>query len=93
MIRLKIVAKSIKGILFNKTKQELLKFFLDSRATFKNFKSPFFGDILNSFNWVTQIGPKTIKKFFFENISKRTGSTVIQNCGILDGAADLWVEI
>ena len=53
----------------------------------------FFGDILNSFNWVTQIGPKMTQKFFFENISKTTGATVVQNFGILDGAADLWVEI
>ena len=53
----------------------------------------FFRDILNSFNWVTQIGPKTTQKIFFENISKMTGATVVQNFGILDGAADLRVEI
>ena len=53
----------------------------------------FFGDILNSFNWVTQIGPKTTPKNLFENISKTTGATVVQNFGILDGAADLRVEI
>ena len=53
----------------------------------------FFGDFLNSFNWATQIGPKTTQKFFFENISKTMGATVIQNFGILDGAADLRVEI
>ena len=52
-----------------------------------------FSVILNSFNWVTQIGPKMTPKIFFENISKTTGATVVQNFGILDGAADLRVEI
>ena len=73
--------------------QELLNFHLDSRATWKISKRRFFGDFLNSFNWVTQIGPKTTQKIFFENISKTTGATVVQNFGILDGAADLRVEI
>ena len=73
--------------------QELLNFHLDSRANWKISKRHFFGDFLNSFNWVTQIGPKTTQKIFFENISKTTGATVVQNFGILDGAADLWVEI
>ena len=73
--------------------QELLNFHLDSRATWKISKRCFFGDFLNSFNWVTQIGPKTTQKNFFENISKTTGATVVQNFGILDGAADLRVEI
>ena len=53
----------------------------------------FFGDIKNSFNWVTQIGPKMTPKNFFENISKTTGTMVVQNFGILDGAANLRVEI
>ena len=56
-------------------------------------KRHFFVDFLNSFNWVNQIGPKTTQKNFFENISKMTGATVIQNFGILDGAANLRVEI
>ena len=73
--------------------QELLNFHLDSRANWKISKRRFFGDFLNSFNWVTQIGPKTTQKNFFENISKMTGATVVQNFGILDGAADLCVEI
>ena len=73
--------------------QELLKFYLDSRATRKISKRRFFEDILNSFNWVTQIGPKMTQKNFFEYISKTTGATVIQNFGILDGATNLWVEI
>ena len=34
------------------------------------------------------VGPKTTQKIFFENISKKTGATVVQNFGILDGAAD-----
>ena len=33
------------------------------------------------------------RKIFFENISKMTGATVVQKFGILDGAADLRVEI
>ena len=73
--------------------QELLNFHLDSRANWKISKRRFFGDFLNSFNWVTQIGPKMTQKIFFENISKTTGATVVQNFGILDGAADLRVEI
>ena len=73
--------------------QELLNFHLDSRANWKISKRRFFGDFLNSFNWVTQIGPKTTQKIFFENISKTTGATVVQNFGILDGAADMLVEI
>ena len=36
---------------------------------------------------------KNDPKNFFENISKTTGATVVQNFGILDGAADLRVEI
>ena len=84
----------IKGpVLYYVSTQELLNFHLDSRATWKISKRHFFGDFLNSFNWVTQIGPKTTQKNFFENISKMTGATVVQNFGILDGAADLRVEI
>ena len=82
----------IKGpVLYYVSTQELLNFHLDSRANWKISKRRFFGDFLNSFNWVTQIGPKTTQKIFFENISKTTGATVIQNSGILDGAADLGV--
>ena len=36
---------------------------------------------------------KNDQKNFFENISKTTGAAVVQNFGILDGAADLPVEI
>ena len=78
---------------FGQFTQELLNFHLDSRATWKISKRRFFGDFLNSFNWVTQIGPKTTHKIFFENISKNTGATVVQNFGILDGAAHLQIEI
>ena len=83
-------------VIFNagrKIRQELLNFHLDSRATWKISKRRFFGDILNSFNLVTQIGPKLTQKIFFENISKTMGATVVQNFGILEGTADLRVEI
>ena len=36
---------------------------------------------------------KNNPKNFSENISKTTGATVVQNFGILDGAADLLVKI
>ena len=61
------------GLIINlvEINQELLKFHLDSRATWKISKCRFFGDILNSFNWVTQIGPKIPKKFFLKISQKR----------------------
>ena len=54
--------------------------------------SCFFGDILNSFNWVTQIGPKTTQKNFFENISKNMATRGGWNFGLIEGAAVLLLE-
>ena len=43
----------------------------------KNFKTPFFRDISNSFMWVTQSCLKPHQKFFFEKILKTDAASPI----------------
>ena len=43
----------------------------------KNFKTPFFRDISNSFQWVTQTALKPHQNFFFEKILKTDAASPI----------------
>ena len=43
----------------------------------KNSKTPFFGDISNSCQWVIQMGVEPHQKIFFEKISKTKAASPI----------------
>ena len=58
----------------------------------KNFKTPFFGDIQNSFHGVADIGLEPHQNFFFEKISTNMVARGIGSFGTLGGAADPLIE-
>ena len=69
--------------------QEPLNSYLDGAANQKIWKPHFLGNISNSCCWVTWMGLKPTQKDLFEKISKNTAATVVQNFGLIEGAAEL----
>ena len=58
----------------------------------KNFKTPFFQDIQNSFHGVADIGLEPHQKIFFENISTNMVARGVGSFGTLGGATDPLIE-
>ena len=62
------------------------------KAHSKNFKTPFFLDIPNSFHGVADIGLEPHRKIFFENVSTNMVARGIGSFGTLGGATDPLIE-
>ena len=66
---------------------------LDTALVRKIAKRHFFGDILNSCHWVTDMGLEPHQKNFFENISKSIAARPLQSFDTNKGMADISVVL